>query len=169
MHISSAQVLIQTLWSAMFALIPKLPMSLKSKIIIVITIVQFILGHRVNQFLRCMSITGCGPRTFFTGYFHFLPLAKIPPVVINNSILQSGYYYYFRVWATVAPSLSALPESQMLCAYLLTILGAELLIIPTSKLLLFHPNGVPWKQPGKGRGTDGGKGANRQCGFCLQG
>lgn len=101
-------------------------MSFKSKIIIVITIVWFILGHRVNQFLRCMSIMGCGPRTFFIGYFHFLPLAKIPPVVINNSIPLSGYYYYFQVCAMVAPSLSALPETQMLCAYLLTILGAEI-------------------------------------------
>lgn len=47
---------------------------------------------------------GCGLRTFFIGYFHFLPLAKIPPVVINNSIPLSGYYYYFQVEATAGSS-----------------------------------------------------------------
>lgn len=70
-----------------------------------------------------MNMTGCALLTFFIGYFHFLPLAKIPPVMINNSIPLSGYY--FQRQATAGFSLSALPESQMLCAYLLTILWVE--------------------------------------------
>lgn len=143
-------------------------MSLKSKIIIVITLVLVILGHGVNQFLWCMSMMGCGLRTFFIGYFHFLPLAKIPPVVINNSIPLSGYYYYFfKCKPQLAPSLSARPESQMPCAFLLTILWVEKAPhshIHTSALSF---SGCPLKtQSGKGRGTDRGKGAN-SVDFCL--
>ena len=89
-------------------------------------------------------MTGCALRTFFIGYFHFLPLAKIPPVMINNSIPLSGYYYYFQQQAAAGSEPVSSAESQMLCAYLLTILWAETLSIPTSPLVLFHPNGVPW-------------------------
>lgn len=66
--------------------------------------VLFILGQRVNRLSRCMNVTGCELRTLFIRcfpfFFFFLPLAKLPPAVINNSIPLSGYYYYFQVWAT---------------------------------------------------------------------
>lgn len=107
--------------------------------------VLVILGHGVNQFLWCMSMMGCGLRKFFIGYFHFLPLAKIPPVVINNSIPLSGYYYFFssvsHSWLLVC-QLGRSHRCRMHTCW--QPCRWKKLTVPTSTLLLFHSKRGPW-------------------------
>lgn len=103
-------------------------------------------GLGVNRFLWCMGMVGCGLRTFFMGYFHFLPLAKIPPVVINNSIPLSGFFFFFssvsHSWL-LACQLGRSRRCRVHTCW--QSCGWKKLTISTSTLLFFHPNDVPWK------------------------